>query len=491
MAFIMTTARIALCLLPAWAEGATQPATALPPYHALLLGIADGRGNLQVAVGKSLNRWGQVVGIYGNSTIGTHGVLWSPAQANDGSGNRATLFPIENSPGMPAGTADTYPTWVNDRGEVVGTAYTPGQGDPNQQQSWLWRPKPLNSTKGALHGTKGATTVFPTLSGQNGPSAAYSAGINNQGVIVAAVGGRPALWNPSTPNGAAGTWTIETTNGGTPNGINDAGQFVGATCSPAPWNGPYVHTGPLPMVTGDTLTSPEWIPPTGSTCVGYARAINALGDVVIGAESSAANVIDTYIYKNGVVTDLNPGNGGKGYAINKYDQIVGEIYTTSHRGVLYQGGSVIDLNGLNDYPGGLNLSTTTAINDAGQILADANGAPILLTPLALVTNPVLVTPAKPVISGTTYSIDVTVKNLGSTPITGPVSVALDGLTKGVTLTNGSGTTFYSGPGSVYANVRSSDLAAGATTAPFTLVFNNPGLKTIKFAGRVLGTTAPR
>jgi len=84
-----------------------------------------------------------------------------------------------------------------------------------------------------------------------------------------------------------------------------------------------------------------------------------------------------------------------------------------------------------------------------------------------------------------------VQNNGTTTIAGPISVALDGLTAGVTLTNKTGKTVYTGPGSVYANVSSGDLAAGATTAAFTLVFSNPQLKTINYTARVLGSSAPR
>jgi hypothetical protein len=119
------------------------------------------------------------------------------------------------------------------------------------------------------------------------------------------------------------------------------------------------------------------------------------------------------------------------------------------------------------------------------------GASVLLTPNALVSNPVLVTKGPLQISGTTYTQTVTVQNNGTTTIKGPISVALDGLTPGVTLSNKTGKTVYSGPGSVYANVSTSDLAPTATTAAFTLVFSNPQLKTINYTARVLGTPAPR
>jgi hypothetical protein len=108
-----------------------------------------------------------------------------------------------------------------------------------------------------------------------------------------------------------------------------------------------------------------------------------------------------------------------------------------------------------------------------------------------VVNPVVVTKGPIQVSGTTYSQTVTVQNNGTTTITGPISVALDALTPGVVLTNKTGKTVYTGPGSVYANVSTSDLLAGATTSAFTLVFSNPQLKTINYTPRVLGSAAPR
>ena len=87
---------------------------------------------------------------------------------------------------------------------------------------------------------------------------------------------------------------------------------------------------------------------------------------------------------------------------------------------------------------------------------------------------------------------VKVRNDGTTTMPGTISVALDGLTAGVTLSNAAGTTAYAAPiGSPYADVSSSDLAPGATTSAFTLTFSNPGHAVIKFAKRALATSAPR
>ena len=485
---------VALCAWPATAQTAV--------YHANLLGISDGRTSLQVELPVSLNRWGQVIGTYGGGlSAGTHAVLWSPNVANDGF-SAGTQFQNESSPGMPTGTASTYVSGINDRGQVVGQAYTPGLGDGNQLQSWMWRPTTLNSTKGVLHGNSGKTTAFALVSVGSAASQ-YNQQINNKGAISAhGYNYYPMLWTPTTLNGTSGTWTFDTNHSAGPSAINDAGQIAGNSCTSSVWNGPYLHTGVFPpLADSDVLSSPLWIPPTAQECVGGVGGINSKGHLAITAvSSSTGGGIHAYLYKNGAAVDLSPtvtnGAVASGYSINSFDQVVGYMDSDTRRATLFQGGQAIDLNTINDSINGLLLRYALSINASGQILAQGVypgccTASILLTPNALVTNPVLVTVGPMQIQGTKYSQTVTVQNQGTTTITGPISVALDLLTPGVVLTNKTGKTVYSGPGSVYANVSSGDLTAGSTTAAFTLVFSNPQLKTITYSARVLGSAAPR
>ncbi len=480
---------LSLCV----ALGPSQTSGQTPVYHVNVLGISDGRTNIQVEHPTSLNRWGQVSGTYGGGTTGgVHAVLWSPNVANDGT-SAGTLFAIESSPGLPPGTAWTGPFGINDRGQVTGWAYTPGQGDGNQTQSWMWRPTILNTAKGVLHGTSGSAVPFPLVSiVPYGSAAEYNQSINNKGAIVAyGINGRALLWTPTAPNGMAGTWTYDPNHSAIPAGINDAGQIAGSSCESSVWNGPYLHSGAFPpLLDSDVISSTLWIPPTSQQCVASAGALNSKGHLAISAVTPA-NVIRTFLYKSGTVSDISTGLGSSPLAINTFDQVVGYADTDTRRAYLFQGGTAVDLNTVNDFGNGLLLTQAIAINNAGQILAVGSSASLLLTPNALVINPVVVTKGPMQISGTTYSQTVTVQNAGTTTIKGPISVALDGLTAGVTLTNKTGRTVYTGPGSVYANVSSSDLPVGATTAAFTLVFSNPQLKTINYTARVLGTSAPR
>lgn len=488
--------QLAFLLLMIIGMGSLPALAQAPVYHALLLGLSDGRTNIQVEIPTGLNRWGQVIGTYGGGQSGgTHAVLWTPSIANDGF-SVGQLFSIESSPGLPSGTADTTPTGINDRGQIAGWAFTPGQGDGNQRQSWMWRPTTLNTTKGILHGNSGSAVPFPLVSIPGlGSGSEGNQQINNKGTISASgISYRALLWTPTTPNGKTGTWTYDPNHAAPPSGINDAGQIAGNSCESTTWNGPYLHSGTFPLLDSDVLTSSLWISPSGGECVGNATAINTKGHLAISAVS-AANGVRAYLYKNTVVTDISAGLSSSALALNSYDQVVGYADTDTGRAYLFQSGTAVDLNTLNDSTGGLLLKKAIAINSAGQILATGvypgAGATILLTPNALVINPVVVTKGPMQISGTTYSQTISVQNNGTTAITGPISVALDGLTAGVTLTNSTGKTVYTGPGSVYANVSSSDLSAGGTTAAFTLVFSNPQLKTINYTPRVLGSSAPR
>ena len=482
--------------------GVVQSPAQTPVYHANILGVSDGRTNIQVEHPTNLNRWGQVIGTYGGGLSGgTHAVLWSPNIANDGF-SAGTLFPIESSPGLPSGTAATYTSGLNDRGQVAGQAYTPGQGDGGQLQSWMWRPTLLNSSKGVLHGSAGLAVTFPLVSiGGSGTSLSeHNQQINNKGAISAyGYSYVPLLWTLATLNGTTGTWTFDPNHGAPPSGINDAGQIAGSSCSGTVWNGPYLHSSVFPpLLDSDVLTSPLWIPPSSQECVGSVGGVNARGDLAISAVSSTVSAVHAYLYKKGVATDLSPnvtnGHTGEAFAINNYDQVVGHVDSDTQRATLFQNGQALDLNSLNDSTGGLLLREAIGINNAGQILVIAvNGTnnTVLLTPNALVSNPVVVTKGPIQISGTTYSQTVTVQNAGTTTIKGPISVALDVLTPGVVLSNKTGKTVYTGPGSVYADVSSSDLTAGSTTPAFTLVFSNPQLKTINYTARVLGSAAPR
>src|SRR5258708_18644981 len=253
--------------------GAAQAPAQTPAYHALLLGISDGRTNIEVERPSRLNRWGQVVGTYGGGLSGgTHAGLWTPNSANDGYG-AGTLYSLELSHGFPTGTAGTWPTGFNDRGQISGSAYTPGLGDGNQQQSWMWKPNPLNSLTGtALNSGTGRAITFPLVSIPGlGTGSEANQVINNNGSIAAyGIYYHALLWVPDQKNGtvSAAGWTYDPTYCSPPSGINDAGQISGSTCESSTENVPYLHSGALPLLASDLITSPLWLQPPTSHGIG-------------------------------------------------------------------------------------------------------------------------------------------------------------------------------------------------------------------------------
>src|SRR6266568_3316452 len=254
-------------VIVAFGLGVLQAAAQTPAYHANLLGISDGRTNIQVEHPVRLNRWGQVVGTFGGGQSGgTHAVLWTPNSANDGTGT-GTLFSVELSQGLPPGTADSWPAGFNDRGQITGGAYTPGHGDGNQDQSWMWRPYPLNSPNGhTLNSGVGKAVTFPLVSIPGlGSSSEYNQVINNNGSIAAyGIYYHALLWIPDQKNGFVSSqgWTYEPVYCSGPSGINDAGQISGGICESSE-NVPYLHNGALPLLDTDLITSPLWLqPPT-------------------------------------------------------------------------------------------------------------------------------------------------------------------------------------------------------------------------------------
>lgn len=147
-------------------------------------------------------------------------------------------------------------------------------------------------------------------------------------------------------------------------GINNAG-LVAASANG--FNGKYIgafrydgRVTPPQVVDLGTLGGP----------VIQSKSINTAGDI-IGFASNAQFRGTTFLYQNGVLTDLGnvvgfPNNGA---AINDLGQVVG---STSEGGYLYANGTVTTLPGL-----GANGSSPTSINNAGQIVGSswtANGS---------------------------------------------------------------------------------------------------------------------
>lgn len=127
-------------------------------------------------------------------------------------------------------------------------------------------------------------------------------------------------------------------------GINDAGQIVGRTDRAA-----FIYSG-------GTFTE---IGGPGS----LASGINNAGQVT-GA-TLADNTFHGFIYSNGQLTDLAPGNSSAGMGINSHGQVAGWIDALLPKPALFSNGTATDLSAA--LPSSI-PSRASAINDNGQML---------------------------------------------------------------------------------------------------------------------------
>ena len=218
------------------------------------------------------------------------------------------------------------------------------------------------------------------------------------------------------------TWTgttIADISGGVnsfPNGINDAGDVVGATqASPGVYRAFLYHSGSLTdlntlVTSGDPLNlRAAFAINTSGEIVGYgangsgqfraflfdagtvtdlgflgthpadetvATAMNDAGDVV-GLQFGSIN---HPFFWDGSLHDLGVLAGypsGEAWGINASDWVVGEVYKGSGASTVYHafvrapGGPLVDLNTRVKLPAGWVLEFANGINDAGQIVGEA------------------------------------------------------------------------------------------------------------------------
>jgi probable HAF family extracellular repeat protein len=263
----------------------------------------------------------------GGSANFAYGINDAGTVAGDGSsssGDRAFRY-------SPAGTLTTLGTlgggWsygnaVNSRGDVVGGAARPKQGNNFPTQAYV-----------AIGDT---LTSLGTLGGQD----SYAYGINAAGRVVgysqlSNFTERAFLWIPTTTNGTTGTMSNLGSLGGGYSyawGINNANHVVGGanTTGDATYHA-FVWTPSGP--TGATGTMADLGTLGGSSS--EARAINAAGHVV-GYADTAAAVAHAFLHDGSGMFDLNhflPAGSGwelkTARGINDVGQIVGTGTTPS------------------------------------------------------------------------------------------------------------------------------------------------------------------
>lgn len=296
-----------------------------PGYSITVVGAANSSST-------DINSSGAVVGyVYNSDFSSAHGFV------NTGSGARDLgTF----------GGANSYAWHINDSGQVVGTADT-GDGFGH---AFLY-----------TGGSKVDLGAFGGLASDGN-------GINNAGTVVgdAQIGGGNPHAFLLPPGGAVrdlGTLPSDDPVS-VAFAINSAGQVTGGSSA-----GTGGSSGPFHafMYCGGVMTDLG----TFGGLYSNGFAINDHGEVAGYAETTVPEIDHAFLFSAGVMHDLGTLSlGGFSIAsdVNNLGQVVG---VSDNRAFLYTGSGMIDLNTLIDPASGWTLRNASAINELGQIAANA------------------------------------------------------------------------------------------------------------------------
>lgn len=213
--------------------------------------------------------------------------------------------------------------------------------------------------------------------------------INNQGQITGEAELPGVISYPPTHAFlySAGVMSDLGTLGGTNSyawGINDSGEVVGHSfvADDRPQHG-FIYSGGLMRDIG-----------TLGGSASFAMGISSSGLVTGSSDVTGDGAVHAFLYGKGAMQDLGTlgGSSSNGLGVNSAGQVVGTAQlagSPAPRAFIYSGGSMADLNSLLDDMSGPDWTLTyaLAINDAGQIVANASLAgsyfehAVLLTPV--------------------------------------------------------------------------------------------------------------
>lgn len=282
------------------------------------------------------------------------------------------------------------PTAINNNGQIGGQA--PLASDPSSVDPFILS----NGTLEDLGSFGGSCDVYGCR--------AYA--VNSLGDAVGLTADGAGSYAPFLFSN--GTLTELSVNGGTPQGINTAGTVVGyfgtpcsSPCGPGfmfsngtltilPIDAAAINTsGQIAGGAANPSSQPEAavLQPDGTiTFLGFlpgennsrAFAINDAGQVTGNAYTTVPQyALHAFLYSDGKMTDIDTfdSQASWGFGINSNGVVVGMFTPSStsmaYDAFVYMGGSMMDLNTLIPAGSGLTLVQAKGINDAGEIVGQA------------------------------------------------------------------------------------------------------------------------
>jgi probable HAF family extracellular repeat protein len=329
---------VALSVMPA-------VVVAAPAYVAVPLGSLGGAS----IYGTGINAAGQVVG-------------WGDTDATGATHRHAFIHSggVLTNLGTLAGGTQSFARGINDAGSVAGQSNASGS----------------SALRAVVYGGGAIDDLTPVLQGT--PSSAYA--VNAAGDVAGGV----------NTNGAThayryrgGVLTDLGTFGGLLSqayGINAFGEVTGYAHLPSQDSHAFRYDAGG-LVDLGTLG--------GSSSIGY--AVDPLGQVVGETYLTGDAGPHAFLHNGAAMLDLGTLGGGisRAFAINSADTIVGESSDAQGtlRAFVLAAGTMVDLNTVTSGLNGATLSTATAVNDAGQIVAMSCTA-LLSCPQAFRLDPV-------------------------------------------------------------------------------------------------------
>jgi len=294
------------------------------------------------------------------------------------------------------GGNESFAEAVNDRGQVTGLALNAipdpfsfyyvllyGSSNGTQTRGFLWD----NGVMQDL-GTLGGPDTFPNLVNQRGQVAGFSYTNSTPDPNTGLPTFHPFLWEKGKGMKNLGSFGGAAT--ASVNGLNERGEVVGGTDLPG-------DTQAHPFLWDGEKLIDLIAPPFGGDGYGEASWINEAGEVVglaglpVPCADSGHEIQHAFLWRDGVMTDLGTVAGSpnsQGSYINSKTQVVGLSFACDfsvHDAILWENGSMIDLNALISPDTPFHLYSASFIDDRGEIaafgsLVNGDRHALLLTP---------------------------------------------------------------------------------------------------------------